>query len=359
MGPASAGAAPGPACYGMGGEEPTVTDAHVVLGHLPGGLLGGRMALDRGLAERAVQDCVARPLGLTLQAAARGILAIADANMMGAIRVVSVERGHDPGDFCLVAFGGAGPLHGCALAELLGITRVLVPPAPGVLCAEGLLAAGLKAEFSRTLAGAVEEADAVEAAFVALERDAAAWLDEERVAAADRRIGRVALMRYEGQGGEQPVAWPGDHGQSEEHTNADPVGRRDPGDRDDAGNRSERGADVLHAARAAFAEAHRRLNGFVLESRVELVTVRVEAEGPVIAPARAAMPQGAGAAALAREEVWFGEERCAVLAGVADRATLGVGDRLAGPAVLTQLDATTLVPPGARRQRWRRAGHCW
>jgi N-methylhydantoinase A len=225
--------------------------------------------------------------------------------------VVSVERGHDPRDFCLVAFGGAGPLHGCALAELLGITRVLVPPAPGVLCAEGLLAAGLKAEFSRTLAGPVEDADAIEAAFAALERDAAAWLDEERVTAADRRVGRVALMRYAGQGGELAVAWPG----------------------------------TLPSARAAFAEAHRRLNGFVLESTVELVTLRVEAEGLVAALPRTGIAHGTGAGPVTRADLWFGEGD-AVSAGVYERAALGVGDRIAGPAVVTQLDATTLVPPG-------------
>ncbi|MBX9698374.1 MAG: hydantoinase/oxoprolinase family protein, partial [Acetobacteraceae bacterium] len=140
VGPASAGADPGPACYGKGGEEPTVTDAHLVLGHLPPSLLGGRMALDPALAEQAVRTRIAQPLGLSVEDAARGILAIADNNMVGAIRVVSVERGHDPRGFALVPFGGAGPLHGCALAELLGITRVLVPPAPGVLCAQGLLA---------------------------------------------------------------------------------------------------------------------------------------------------------------------------------------------------------------------------
>ena len=167
------------------------------------------MTLDRRWRNGRSATAWRRPLGLSLHAAARGILAIADANMVGAIRVVSVERGHDPRDFCLVAFGGAGPLHGCALAELLGITRVLVPPAPGVLCAEGLLAAGLKAEFSRTLAGVVEDGDAIEAAFAALEGDASAWLDEEHVAAADRRITRVALMRYAGQGGELAVPWPG------------------------------------------------------------------------------------------------------------------------------------------------------
>jgi N-methylhydantoinase A len=309
VGPASAGAVPGPACYALGGAEPTVTDAHLVLGHLPCGLLGGSMALDRKLAVQAIADRVARPLGLAVEDAARGILAIADANMVGAIRVVSVERGHDPRDFTLVAFGGAGPLHGCYLAELLGIRRVVVPPAPGVLCAEGLLAAGLKAEFSRTLT-AVADDDAVEAAFAALEREVAAWLDEERVAPSDCRRQRVALMRYTGQGGELAVAWPGSPG----------------------------------AAHAAFAEAHRRLNGFVLEAPVELVTLRVEAEGIVRAIPRAGSARRIRAHAPSQQEVWFASGP-AVRAMVYDRAGLGLGDRIPGPAVVTQVDATTLVPP--------------
>ncbi|HUB13718.1 MAG TPA: hydantoinase/oxoprolinase family protein [Acetobacteraceae bacterium] len=321
VGPASAGAVPGPACYGMGGIEPTVTDAHLVLGHLPEGLLGGGMALDRALAEGAISERVARPLGLSLEAAARGILAIADANMVGAIRVVSVERGHDPRDFCLVAFGGAGPLHGTALAELLGITRVLVPPAPGVLCAEGLLAAGLKAEFSRTLAGTADDSAAIEAAFGALERDAAAWLDEEHVPQPDRRIVRVALMRYAGQGGELAVAWPEAH----------------------AANAAF-GTDLLPAARQAFAEEHRRLNGFVLESPVELVTLRVEAEGLTPPSARHSLAPGAGVAVAGSQQAWFGEGS-PVATAIHARASLGAGDRLGGPAIITQLDATTLVPP--------------
>ena len=177
VGPASAGAVPGPACYGRGGLEPTVTDAHVVLGHLPAGLLGGRMALDVEKARAAIEARVAAPLGLSLEDAARGILAILDSNMVGALRVVSVERGHDPRDFTLAPFGGAGPLHGCALASLLGVTRVLIPPAPGVLCADGLLAADLKAEFSRTLPKAGPVAmDAVEPIFVELARQADEWL---------------------------------------------------------------------------------------------------------------------------------------------------------------------------------------
>jgi N-methylhydantoinase A len=206
VGPESAGAWPGPACYGKGGTEPTVTDAHVALGQLPARLLGGSMVLDVEAAKRAVMT-IAEPLGLDLETAARGILAIADNHMVGAMRVVSVERGHDPRDFTLVPFGGAGPLHGCALADLLGIKSVLITPAPGVLCADGLLAADLKSEFSRAMAipGAMDPT-ATEPIIAELEEQAKAWLDEEDVAADARVIERVALMRYAGQGGEIAVA---------------------------------------------------------------------------------------------------------------------------------------------------------
>ncbi|HEX3399141.1 MAG TPA: hydantoinase/oxoprolinase family protein [Acetobacteraceae bacterium] len=309
VGPASAGAMPGPACYGTGGEEPTVTDAHLVLGHLPTSLLGGRLTLDTVLAAQAIRVRVAEPLGLSLHDAARGILAIADSNMVGAIRVVSVERGHDPRDFTLVPFGGAGPLHGCALAELLGVTRVLVPPAPGVLCAEGLLAAALKSEFSRTLPRP-DEWDAADAVFAALEQEANAWFDTECVAADDRKTTRVALLRYEGQGSELAIVWPG-------------------------------GAA---AAQVVFADAHQALNGFALDAKVELVTLRVEAEGSVPAPPRPALTAGAGAKPIARQVVHSAAGSVEAL--VYDRAELGAGDRFDGPAIVTQLDATTLVSDG-------------
>jgi N-methylhydantoinase A len=310
VGPASAGADPGPACYAMGGTAATVTDAHVVLGHLPPELLGGRMRLDPALAEEAIRREVATPLGLGLHDAARGILAIADSNMVGAIRVVSVERGHDPRDFALVPFGGAGPLHGCAIADLLGITTVLVPPAPGVLCAEGLLAADLRAEFQRTLpAAGAPDAAAAAPVVAALRAEAAAWLDEERVPADARAIEVVALMRYEGQGSELAVPW----------------------------------RDSAPAAVAAFHGAHRALYGFTLEAPVELVTLRAEATGRLPAPVIAAPAARPGARAATRP-VHFasGTRETPVL----DRAGLAPGARLPGPAILTQLDATTLVPPG-------------
>ncbi len=311
VGPASAGAAPGPACYGAGGVAATVTDAHVVLGHLPTGLLGGRMSLDRALAELAVQERVAVPLGLDLLDAARGILAIADNNMVGAIRVVSVERGFDPREFTLVPFGGAGPLHGCALAGLLGITTVLIPPAPGVLCAEGLLGADLRSEFSRTLARAdVPDPAAATQAVEALRAEAQAWLDAERVPEADRRIETVALMRYAGQGSELAVDW-----------TADP-----------------------EALCLDFAAAHQALYGFTLGAPIELVTLRVEASGRFPAGAPAQLPAGGETPEMSETVVHFRSGSAAT--PVVARPALPAGFEADGPMILTQVDSTTVVPRG-------------
>jgi N-methylhydantoinase A len=311
VGPQSAGADPGPAAYGRGGEAATVTDAHVVLGHLPAKLLGGRMTLDTAAARQAIERRVALPLGMSPEAAARGVLAIVDNNMVGALRVVSVERGHDPRDFTLVPFGGAGPLHGCALAELLDITRILIPPAPGVLCADGLLAADLKAEFSQTLpkAGPVDLATA-RAIYADLERQADDWLAAEQVAPDDRHRSRVALMRYHGQGGELEVAW----------------------------------VDGVAEVEAAFAAAHKSLYGFTLDAPVELVTLRVEATGRMPAPPRPTLAAGSGARSRGTTKVHFASGTTEV--PLFDRASFGAGDRIAGPAIISQLDATTLVLPG-------------
>lgn len=301
VGPRSAGAVPGPAAYRNGGTEPTVTDAHVVLGHLPARLLGGRMALDVEAAREAVQSAVAAPLGLGIEEAARGILAIADNHMVGAVRVVSVERGYDPSDFTLVPFGGAGPLHGCALADLIGARRLLIARAPGILCADGLLDADLKAEFSQALPEAAAAKDAETAAILTkLEAQARDWFAEEDVAPARQSLRRVALMRYHGQGGELAV-------------------------------------EMSYDLAADFAEAHRALYGFVLEAEVELVTIRVEATGraaerttPDLAPGGTVIP--AGHTQIAGAQV-----------PIVDRVTLGAGAVLDGPMILTQLDATTLI----------------
>ncbi len=308
VGPRSAGAAPGPAAYNQGGTEPTVTDAHVVLGHLPARLLGGRMALDFDAATRAVQRSVADPLGLTLVDAARGILAIADNHMVGAVRVVSVERGHDPRDFTLVPFGGAGPLHGCALADLLGIRRVLIARAPGILCADGLLDADLKADFSQALPEALPATLAQTDGLVAgLEAKAEAWFEEEGVAPNRRQVHCVALMRYFGQGGELAVPMGGD-------------------------------------LAADFAAAHTALYGFALDAMVELVTVRVEATGLATMRSTLNLATGTSVAPVGEAKIAGPTGRQTVL--VVDRMSLGAGAVLNGPMILSQLDTTILIAEG-------------
>jgi len=312
VGPHSAGADPGPACYGRGGERPTTTDAHVVLGHLPPRLLGGRMQLDVARAEDAVRRHVAEPLGMDLHAAARGMLTILDNAMVGAMRVVSVERGHDPRDFALVPFGGAGPLHGTALAELLGIRTVLVPRHPGVLCAQGLLAADLGAEFTRSLRRGQGSSDAaVAAAFEELAEAASRWFVEEAVPEAARSLTPQVLIRYAGQGSELAVAWRGS----------------------------------VAAAEADFAAAHKALFGFDLPEGVpELVTLRLEARGRLPAASATLPGTGSGATPVGRQVMHLPDgPREAVLY---ERTSLGAGDVVEGPAILLQLDATTVVPLG-------------
>lgn len=311
VGPHSAGARPGPAAYGHGGTQATVTDAHVALGHLPVSLLGGEMSLDQKAALKVVDDNVAAPLGLTRHNAARGILAIMNNNMVGAVRTVSVERGHDPRDFTLVPFGGAGPLHGVALAELLGIKQVMVPAAPGLLCADGLLAADLKAEFTRALPtpGAIDQelGNTIAADLV---RDATRWLDHEDIPDTRRETRVRALLRFHGQGGEIAVDW----------------------------------AETPEATEILFREAHEALYGFVLDAQIELVTLRVEAVGRTEASPRPDLEQGDMPEPVQSQMVHW--ENGDVDTPIYDRDTLPAGSTYAGPAVITQLDTTTIIPPG-------------
>ena len=311
VGPHSAGAWPGPAAYGNGGVLPTVTDAHVVLGHLPARLLDGQMALEADQAHTAVVAGVGKPLGIGAKEAARGILAIADNNMVGAVRVISVERGHDPRDFTLVPFGGAGPLHGCALADLLGIRKVLIPLAPGVLCADGLLYADLKAEFSQTLpkAGRIDIA-LTQQILTALTAQATAWLDVEGVAESLRRVQPVALLRFKGQGGEIPVPF----------------------------------TPEAEALAQRFRDAHATTYGFTLPADVELVTLRIEATGIATQPVQTTLSPGTAVVAVDQVQVAFASGTVAV--PVVRRDSLGAGAAFSGPMIVTQMDTTTLVPPG-------------
>src|SRR5579871_1558201 len=206
VGPESAGAVPGPAAYGMGGEQPTVTDANVVIGHLPPRLIGGEMELDVSRAHQAV-DRIANAIGLSTEQAADGILAIANETMAGALRLVSVQRGHDPRDFALVAFGGAGPLHANAVAKLMGSFPVIVPPAPGLLCATGDLVADFRGEFARTFIRTVDNVsgDELKGILDELGSEAKGWLAGEGIPESAQRFSFNVDMRYYRQGYEIPV----------------------------------------------------------------------------------------------------------------------------------------------------------
>ncbi len=324
VGPQSAGADPGPVCYGRGNSEPTVTDANIVLQTLnPTYLLGGRMAVRRDLAEAAIARLAER-LGLDAMATAQGIVAVVTANMARAIRVISVQRGHDPRDYTLMAFGGAGPLHAARLARELEIGRVLVPRNPGILCAMGLLLTDLRADFAATrlLPLAPDSASAVERAFAGLAAEAAAWFAEEGIAAPARRLARTVDMRYAGQNYELAVPvpdWPIT-------------------------------AATLDRLAAGFFDEHRRRYGFVADGDpVQLVTVRVEATGVVDKADLPAFPlAGADAAGaiVGERAVWLAEASGAVRCPVYDRAQLEAGNCFFGPAIVEQMDATTLVLPG-------------
>src|SRR2546425_10768325 len=206
VGPQSEGADPGPACYGKGGVEPTVTDANVVVGHLPPQLLGGEMQLDIEAAKAAVQK-IGDALGLDVHQAAEGILDIVNENMAGALRVVSVQRGYDPREFALVAFGGAGPIHANAVARIMGSFPVLVPPAPGLLCATGDLVADFRNEFARTHIRRIDQVTGEELKDILEElgSEARAWLDREEIPKDRQRLAFNVDMRYYRQGYEIPV----------------------------------------------------------------------------------------------------------------------------------------------------------
>jgi N-methylhydantoinase A len=320
VGPESAGAQPGPVCYGAGGEEPTVTDAHLVLGRIPAHLLGGEIALDADRARRAIEERVARPLGLSLEAAAQGILDIVNNNMVGALRLVSVERGYDPRDFALVPFGGAGPLHGADLAALLGMRTIVVPRHPGVLSTFGLLGTEVRNDYARTSLQKPPDYDlaAVGAVYAELEGQAQAWLAAEAVPPAARRVTRLADLRYRHQGFELTVPWP------------------------------ERGL-AIEPLLARFHERHRQLYTYALpDAPVEIVTLRVAAAGRV---RRFRIPslerRGPARGRTSRRRVFFagaGWKTCPCV----ERDQLGAGAVVTGPAIVEQLDATTVIPPGQR-----------
>jgi len=321
VGPDSAGAQPGPVCYSRGGTEPTVTDAHATLGHLPSTLLNGAMTLDLRAARAAIDQKVARHLGMSVEDAARGILAVADNAIVGAIRLVSIERGHDPREFALVPFGGAGPLHGGALARLLGVKKLLLPPSPGVLSAIGLLVSSLRSDFQQTHFHRPDDTDlgGVASGFESLERAATRWFAEEGAPEDGRSVRRLLSMRYQGQGFELQVPYL-------------------------CGALT---ADGMSKAVQQFHQLHESLYTFRQdEVPVEVVTLHVEATAALPPPTfKELPPSGAVAGALLRsQDVHFADGTRTT--PIYDRAKLGAGAQVRGPALFTQLDTTILMLPG-------------
>ncbi|HTU77510.1 MAG TPA: hydantoinase/oxoprolinase family protein [Solirubrobacteraceae bacterium] len=334
VGPASAGADPGPACYGRGGREPTVTDANLLLGRLlEDAPLAGGLALERPAAERAVSRLAAE-LGLGTIACAEGIVRVAEAEMLGALRVMSVERGIDPRGFALMPFGGAGPLHAAALARELGISRVLCPRACGVLSALGLAAAAPRWDAARTL---MLSGESLSAGRVAAEREALIAQAGAALAGARARVRVRHELRYRGQSFELAV-------EEELGRDARRHAERERTREADAGHPRGERREALDPAglREAFARAHELRYGYRDErAPVELVNMRVSVWGEVRPLRLRARP--APASALEQRPVVFDGQ---ALAASVVRGEPAPGVRLRGPALCALPEATLLVPPG-------------
>ncbi len=320
VGPESAGADPGPASYGLGGTDPTVTDANVVLGHLPPNLLGGEMLLDVEAAKTSVET-IGSKLGLNVYQTAQGIIDIVNENMHGALRLVSVQRGFDPRNFALAAFGGAGPLHANAVAKLIGSFPVIVPPAPGILCATGDICCDYREEFSRTVFQTLERVTAADIIEIleGLSREATGWLEQEGILRTKQRISYSADMRYFRQGYEIPI-----------ETTLDEIRKQ--------------GTDALAEQ---FHSSHERLYHFRLDTECEIVNLRAIALGT---GTTLRWPEGQDAgpdakdAQIEENNIYFDGNFFAT--PIYDRAKLKPGNHVAGPAVVTEMDSTTVVLPG-------------
>jgi len=323
VGPESASSTPGPACYGRGGAAPTVTDANLVLGYLnPDEFAGGAMRLDPAAARRAIEAHVARPLGLGPAEAAWGIHLVVNSNMELATRVVSIERGRDPRDLTLIAFGGSGPVHGCRLAQALRIPRVILPAAAGVTAALGLLAADVRFDVSRTYVRKTAEVALpyLNEMYREMEAQATAVIRESAVSGAVTHL-RSADARYAGQGYELNVALP-------------------PG---------ELAAEDLRRFRAGFDEAYTVRYGYASPAEpVEIVNWKLSA---VAVGSRLTLPRyphqgGADQALKARRAAYFPEKGGYVETPVYDRYRLSPGVTLVGPAVIEERESTSVLPPG-------------
>ena len=317
VGPQSAGAVPGPAAYGKGGTLPTVTDANVVLGYLPENLLGGAFKLDRAASTVAVQT-IADALGIELMAAARGIIDIVNENMFGALRMISVQQGYDPRDFALMGFGGAGPLHVNAVARLMGSYPAVSPVSPGVLCALGDATTRMRTETARSLSKRLSETDLDAVLRLLREMDAQvrAQLLQDGVAEDEIETGFEIDVRYSGQAFEVPMTI----------------------------DLATLEVEGLAALTQRFDEEHARLFTFNMDAEHELVNLRAVASGRALELPALALATGDGDPAQAKlrdHMLWMdGAEQAAV---IYDRSKLEAGDVIPGPAIVTEMDSTTLI----------------
>ena len=374
VGPVSAGADPGPACYGRGGERPTVTDANLLLGRLSSrGLLAGEMGLDASLA-RAAFAPVAERLGFGIERTAVGVLDIVVANMVRAIRTISVERGYDPRAFTLMAFGGAGPLHARDVAIALGMREILVPAAPGILCAQGLIVSDLKEDFvvGDRIPGDATGIGRLAGHVEALAARAHVWFDAEGIPAASRRLELAVDARYVGQNFELAVPLAA-HGHRGAASPADAGDRTDLGDRSagsspapgsggsaPSAGRAAESADhggrlpipSPHALRSRFLAVHESAYGYANpDDPIEIVNVRLTARGRLLERSEPTSPRDPGPlpAPFERRSVRFTAgppHDCPVY----ERGALEAGHVLAGPAIVEQLDSTTPIFPGDRAE---------
>jgi N-methylhydantoinase A len=320
VGPKSAGADPGPVCYARGGSEPTVTDCNLLLGYLDkASLLAGELPIDHAAAAAAVRERLAEPLGIDVRTAAAAVIDVVNHAMAEVLKIVSVQRGHDPRSFALAAFGGAGPLHAAALASELGIAEIICPPIPGAFSALGLIGTDLKRDYVQSLdPAAAAEPKALEASFAALERRGAAMLERAGVAPERRRFERAVDARYPRQSHELAVPVP-----------ARPVD-----------------ATALRAIAQAFHDRHLHTYGHDNRGEpVQIVSVRVTAIGATAPLAIRDSAARAGTDAVkAKRQLWF-RDSGVIDATIYDRKRMPAGFAVAGPAVIESLESTILVPP--------------
>jgi N-methylhydantoinase A len=325
VGPRSAGADPGPACYGLGGEVPTVTDANLVLGRLPpNGLLGGTMQLHASRARTAVAK-IAEPLGLSIEQGASGIIDIVSSNMVRAIRAITVERGFDPRDFTLLAFGGAGPLHARQVAIALGVNEILVPPLPGILCAQGAVASAFKEDLVCTIRQELQTSSDLAILAHAIDKlleDARRWSQSEGLSSASHGYSVVLEMRYVGQNFELTI----------------PLLQHE-----------TKNLPTVETLRSRFFEQHDHQYGFhSKDGIIEVVNVRltVEVSSRQIESSIVSMETKEEGCVSGSREIWFNSEP--TKSPVYLRSSLVCGQMIVGPAVIDQADTTTLLFPGDR-----------